>query len=1132
MSIFCQGTQFQVCVLLDTAGQPKGSEVLEALTQGWTTWAGYPERGLVADRAKPFLSLLANDLADHGCTFTTAAKASPWQIGQIERHGGLWKETFRRVCWAHQVQGKQDVLFATASVNQAKNALVRKGGFSPAQWVLGRDIRIPASLQDDHEVMRVGAQALASTPNSIFYKKTQLRMAAREAFSRAATSSSLRRAELRQVRPSRGPFLPGMYVFYYDASDREPSPNCWRGIARVIGKEGSSTIWISHRGLLLAVSPEHLSRAYDPEVEHWTVTARETELMDSAPAAGGTGFIDLRKSPIPKEIDDEQIAEEDEEDLPEPSIAPADEGPPIMQPDEMEEERVPECPIDDLSSSSTSMARMHLESERERKKQLRSFEFFDSKQKQRRLDKEQRPQTGGSLAEAASIPIPEDAEFDPEVHDYHQSQPSRRQISPYEEDPTNEANEREAKRLRIDEPSGRGLFSQDDVTFAFMAVEVPGFLHEQARSQYQMHQSFYQHAGINMSEFMFGVKRNDFYERYEALSAQSSTAGGKKKGRKEIKLSELSPQQQLLFTGDSGSDEKEWKAWQSKEAVDILGLEESKQIRKQKPHLIVPTRWVRTNKNDGLVGKDFLAKSRLVVQGFKDRSLGEYRRDAPTASAIAESICLAVCAFYKFTLVAKDIKNAYFSGKSVGREIYLDLPRGGLPGLRPGQLLKARKAIYGFAEAARMFWLALREHLESDGWRESKLEPALFYLRSGSQLRGILVTHVDDIEGGLHHSVMNTAFSKSSLALEFATNHVRDFIFRGREVKQTSQGHIDISMRNYALSMKSVQIARDRRKQLESDLTEEEMEQMNSVAGELGWIARQLRCDLTYENGVIQRCKSEACVADLIKLKQYVGQAKRGADFRLRYWSDVDLRNGVILHLADSGHANGTPERNEQMRYRSVGGYFILIADRRILDGDEVRCNILTFHSGQTKRVCRSTLAAEASHLAEAVESGDWITVLLEEALTGNIDLKNWSKVIEQRQRVYITDARSVFDYLQKDATSTSTDKRMAIEGALLRETVRKDGASVRWIDGMQNIANVLTKHNAEKDTLREFLRTGMMTLQQSELNKQMKEKQREARQRRSQQKREDTTLRDEQRKLRRQQAAKEVEQYNSDVDE
>ena len=47
--------------------------------------------------------------------------------------------------------------------------------------VLGRDVRLPASLADDQEVMRVGAQALAATPNSIFYRKTQLRMAAREA---------------------------------------------------------------------------------------------------------------------------------------------------------------------------------------------------------------------------------------------------------------------------------------------------------------------------------------------------------------------------------------------------------------------------------------------------------------------------------------------------------------------------------------------------------------------------------------------------------------------------------------------------------------------------------------------------------------------------------------------------------------------------------------------------------------------------------------------------------------------------------------------------------------------------------------------------------------------------------------
>ena len=100
-------------------------------------------------------------------------------------------------------------------------------------------------------------------------------------------------------------------------------------------------------------------------------------------------------------------------------------------------------------------------------------------------------------------------------------------------------------------------------------------------------------------------------------------------------------------------------------------------------------------------------------------------------------------------------------------------------------------------------------------------------------------------------------------------------------------------------------------------------------------------------------------------------------------------------------------------------------------------------------------------------------------------------------------DARSVYDYLQKDATSTSTDNRMAIEGALLRETCRKPRSHVRWIEWLQNIANVLTKQNAEKDTLWQFLRDGLMSLQQTEQNRKLKEK------KWSQVKRGDTTQKD-----------------------
>ena len=263
--------------------------------------------------------------------------------------------------------------------------------------VLGRDVRLPASLADDQEVMRVGAQALAATPNSIFYRKTQLRMAAREAFARSATSQALRRAELRQIRPT-GSFLPGMYVFYYDAADRDPSPNCWRGIARVIGKEGSSTIWISHRSMLLAVSPEHFSRAYDPEVEHWWVVAKETKLMDATPAAGGTGFIDLRKAPLPPAVDDqvEEARDETKDDELEPLVPQA--APPEAEPE-------------DLSSSSTSMARIELESETGQKRSLKSAEFFDRVTPQRRASKELKASATLALR-PEEIPIPEEDVFD------------------------------------------------------------------------------------------------------------------------------------------------------------------------------------------------------------------------------------------------------------------------------------------------------------------------------------------------------------------------------------------------------------------------------------------------------------------------------------------------------------------------------------------------------------------------------------------------------------------------------------------------------------------------------------------------------------------------------------------------
>ena len=427
----------------------------------------------------------------------------------------------------------------------------------------------------ESEVARIGAQALADTPGTKFHRKAQLRFAAREAFARSSNDAALRRAELRKVRPSRGPFPIGTYVFYFDAAAKEPGPNCWRGVARVVGKEGSRTIWISHRGILLAVSPEHLALADDSEVQQWLTVSDEVELMDVIPPSGGTGFIDLRRQ--------------------EPAAEAHEPGPVNGDGRREEEARQPPRPEQpgDLSSSSLSAARMRWESERGADRARRSSEFFrdqDRRRKQRRGSSSTAPLPAPSPP--AQTPQPQDApagrdddldlfseiDWDPDVNDYH-AQPARRQLSPMVESPEEESQEREAKRLKATGAAAGEHGNYVEESFdAYLAAASPGYLRKRALDHYYKHESSYLNHDISAQDFMFGVRRNTFQERYEALAATEKAgadSGAKKKGRKELKLSEVTDEQRQLFVGKGGSDEKEWSAWKMKEACEILSAAES-----------------------------------------------------------------------------------------------------------------------------------------------------------------------------------------------------------------------------------------------------------------------------------------------------------------------------------------------------------------------------------------------------------------------------------------------------------------------------------------------------------------------------------------------------------------------------
>ncbi|CAK0807109.1 unnamed protein product [Prorocentrum cordatum] len=994
--------------------------VLETYELCWASWAGEPEVGVIVDRAKGFLGSFSEHMSSRGCRFASAAKAAAaWHIAEVERHGDLW----------------QDVLKAVMEINQAKNSLSRRSGFSPAQWVLGRDIRLPADLMDDGEVERIGAIAASATPTSKFARKCALRQAAREAHAKIANEDAIKRAELRQVRPERGPFNVGDWVFYYDQKEQGKRPESvinWRGVARVIGHEGKHTIWIVHRGITIACAPEHLAKASDEEVRAWLVTAQEADLIDTTGTAGGSGFIDLRRRPLPPEFRDggpvqpELAAAQPPPEAPPPEVpqpaereAPAE---PLVQEEEPPAEEVTEEPYQEEPPMMQQgppppiEPRGATQAEDPMEDAVKDFVNEAVRSDQVPMGDERGPDLDDVHTPAASFP----------------PRPAEGAASRYKEGrPAEEAAERGAKRQKLLDDVPESIKMDD----AFQVYEDEDSMINEAHSTYDVNQSFYAEHEVSKEVSAFGVERNEFEDSYEAGSTVA------KKGRKELHLKELDEAKRQLFIGPGGSDEKEWKAWQDLGACDTLSLGESEQIWETKRDLIIPAKWVRTNESEGVLDAEFEAKSRMMAQGFKDKSLGEYRGDAPTASNLAEAMVLLVIASMGMIMSCGYIKNAYFSGRGIGREIYISQPRGGLKGLHPRQLLRAKKAIDGFAEAARLFWLAFCEVLEKDGWVSLFWNRFCFTYATKQALWWVFYAL----------TWMICWLECTRQKLNFSKWLKEDFVFRGREIQRLPNGDVGVTMKGCSLNMKTVPIPRERKKELTSPLTDDEVTRLRKATGEISWLSRQLRADLAFQAGQAQRAMVAPCIADLVKVNRAINDGKRGADYMQKFPKGIDLSRATVLIECDSGHANGNPESDEIARYKSIGGHFLFIA-------------------------------------------GEWLCVLLEEVFNPKIDLKDWQKIVARRSRVFLTDAKSVHDYLTKEGSGLSRDKRMAIEGALLKEALRQPNTTLRWVDGLQNLADILTKEGVDLDYFRHYLRTNQITIQQDQAAVKIKEKKRSQR--------------------------------------
>ena len=215
---------------------------------------------MIADLDSAFKDQFISEMDARDIALRCAAGQAHWQNGVAERHGASWKTIYQKVVIEKAVL-LEEVADAIATVNEAKNSLRNRSGYSPRQWVFGTN---GARGDDD-----TGTQDYdIATPNAKFARLQALRNTARTAFFETQASSAVRQAMSHRARVEQTPFEPGALIYYHrlarQGRGKKPQPT-WMGPATVIGREGSN-YWVARGGRCVLVAPEHVRSAHHEEV--------------------------------------------------------------------------------------------------------------------------------------------------------------------------------------------------------------------------------------------------------------------------------------------------------------------------------------------------------------------------------------------------------------------------------------------------------------------------------------------------------------------------------------------------------------------------------------------------------------------------------------------------------------------------------------------------------------------------------------------------------------------------------------------------------------------------------------------------------------------------------------------------
>ena len=519
------------------------------------------------------------------------------------------------------------------------------------------------------------------------------------------------------------------------------------------------------------------------------------------------------------------------------------------------------------------------------------------------------------------------------------------------------------------------------------------------------------------------------------------------------------------FVKSAQDEEASWNQWES---VRPLSEKEAEHVYST-PHLrkrILKSRSAFRDKNKHI--PPLKAKTRVVAIGCLDPDIFSLNRECATPTRQAEFVLLAffICGKNKmlltqestWTLWSGDVKTAFLQGQQEGRAapLYLAPPRDPIT-VRArtfaAPLYEVRGNIYGLANAPRVWSLEVTKRLLKAGYVRHTLDHQLFYYfqkpPGGSEevLMSVLMVYVDDFllahddrYDREHVLSLFTWGSKTELTTE------ESICFKGKQIhlkfdRQKNVYFLSLVQTAFIESMRGPQTKIPKSK-FDQELATEDLSEMRSVAGSLQWVSGQTRPDVAATVSLSSRGQKTK-YSDLAAMFEAVAHLQSTKHLGLNLFPVVLNETTHLLTLSDSSWANAES-------FASQHGCLTLLAEPSIVERTGTAL-LLDFKSSRSPRICRSTLAAEASAADMSVDRTSFLNHMICEMFQRTPSYR----LSHLLRSLHITDCRSLYDCICSENPNTE-EKRTIISIRSTQQEVTREGC--HWVPTQLMFADGLTK--------------------------------------------------------------------------